>query len=55
VVSLPHGWGHARPGTRLAVANATPGASVNDVTSEELYDPLSGNAALSGLSVTLVR
>jgi anaerobic selenocysteine-containing dehydrogenase len=55
VVSLPHGWGHARPGTRLGVANATPGASVNDVTSEDLYDPLSGNAALSGLAVTLLR
>ena len=47
VVSLPHGWGHDRPGTRLGVASATPGATVNDVTSEELYDALSGNAALS--------
>jgi anaerobic selenocysteine-containing dehydrogenase len=55
VVSLPHGWGHDRPGTRLAVANATPGASANDVTSEELYDPLSGNAALSGLDVAVTR
>jgi anaerobic selenocysteine-containing dehydrogenase len=55
VVSLPHGWGHARPGTQLSIANATPGASVNDVTSEELYDPLSGNAALSGLSVVVTR
>ncbi len=53
VVSLPHGWGHARPGTQLAVANANPGASVNDVTSEDLYDPLSGNAALSGLTVAV--
>ena len=55
VVSLPHGWGHDRPGTRLGVANATPGASVNDVTSEELYDALSGNAALSGLAVAVTR
>jgi anaerobic selenocysteine-containing dehydrogenase len=55
VVSLPHGWGHARPDTRLAVANATPGVSVNDVTSENLFDPLSGNAALSGLSVELKK
>jgi len=55
VVSLLHGWGHARTGTRLTVANATPGASVHDVTSEDLYDPLSCNAALSGLTVTLLR
>ncbi len=55
VVSLPHGWGHDRAGTRLGVASASPGASVNDVTSEELYDPLSGNAALSGLVVAVTR
>jgi anaerobic selenocysteine-containing dehydrogenase len=55
VVSLPHGWGHDRAGTRTRVASASPGASVNDVTSEELYDPLSGNAALSGLTVEVTR
>jgi len=55
VVSLPHGWGHDRAGTRLTVASATPGASVNDVTSEELFDALSGNAALSGLTVAVAR
>jgi len=55
VVSLPHGWGHGRAGTQLSVANAHPGASVNDVTSEALYDALSGNAALSGLCVEVTR
>ena len=34
VVSLPHGWGHHRPGIRLAVAAAHAGASLNDVTDE---------------------
>lgn len=29
VVSLPHGWGHNRPGTRMSVAAADPGANVN--------------------------
>jgi anaerobic selenocysteine-containing dehydrogenase len=53
VVSLPHGWGHHRPGTRLAVASATPGASLNDVTDESRVDALSGNAALSGVPVTV--
>jgi len=53
VVSLPHGWGHHRPGTRLATAAATPGASLNDVTDEERIDALSGNAAFSGVPVTV--
>jgi anaerobic selenocysteine-containing dehydrogenase len=55
VVSMPHGWGHDKPGTRLAVASATPGASVNDVTSEDFFDPLTGTGALSGLTVTVER
>jgi anaerobic selenocysteine-containing dehydrogenase len=55
VVSLPHGWGHDRAGTQLSVASASPGVSANDVTSETLYDPLSGNAALSGLPVVVTR
>ncbi len=55
VVSLPHGWGHDRAGTRTGVASARPGASINDVTSEAHYDALSGNAALSGLAVVVSR
>lgn len=53
VVSLPHGWGHARPGVRLAVAAAHPGASANDVTDEHFVDALTGTAALSGVPVTV--
>jgi anaerobic selenocysteine-containing dehydrogenase len=53
VVSLPHGWGHHRPGTRQATAAATPGASLNDVTDDARVDLLSGNAALSGVPVTV--
>ena len=51
VVSLPHGWGHHRDGTRLATAGRTPGASVNDVTDDRLVDELCGTAALSGVPV----
>ena len=29
VVSLPHGWGHGRPGTRMSVANGSPGVNTN--------------------------
>ncbi|MCB1058449.1 MAG: molybdopterin oxidoreductase family protein, partial [Acidobacteria bacterium] len=51
VVSLPHGWGHDRPGIRLTTAAAHPGASINDLTDDQLIDPVSGNAAFSGLPV----
>jgi anaerobic selenocysteine-containing dehydrogenase len=55
VVSLPHGWGHHRPGTRLRVAAERPGASLNDVTDEQDVDRLSGTSMLSGLSVEVTR
>jgi anaerobic selenocysteine-containing dehydrogenase len=51
VVSLPHGWGHGRSGTRLAVANAHAGASLNDLTDPMAVDGLSGVAAFSGVPV----
>jgi anaerobic selenocysteine-containing dehydrogenase len=54
VVSLPHGWGHARTGVQLAIAGALPGASVNDLTDERALDAASGNAALNGLPVAVV-
>ena len=51
VVSLPHGWGHGRPGAQLEIANRQPGASANDLTDERQLDALSGNAALNGVPV----
>ncbi|WP_030778936.1 molybdopterin-dependent oxidoreductase [Streptomyces sp. NRRL S-920] len=51
VVSLPHGWGHDRPGTRLTVASQEPGANVNQLLDGTLLDPLSGNAVLNGFAV----
>ena len=53
VVSLPHGWGHARDGLRLQVAAKRPGASANDVISTREIDPLSGTAAVNGGAVWL--
>jgi anaerobic selenocysteine-containing dehydrogenase len=55
VVSLPHGWGHDRHGIRLAVAGQHAGASMNDVTSENRVDTLSGNAAFNGIEVHVQR
>ncbi|MEV0637122.1 molybdopterin oxidoreductase family protein [Streptomyces sp. NPDC050619] len=53
VVSLPHGWGHNRPGTRLGHASADPGVNVNQLLDGSLLDPLSGNAVLNGVPVEL--
>lgn len=54
VVSLPHGFGHGRPGVRLGIAQGQPGASANDLTDERQFDAVSGNAALNGVPVEVV-
>jgi anaerobic selenocysteine-containing dehydrogenase len=53
VVSLPHGWGHDLPGTQLGVAAERPGANLNALLDEQLRDPLSGNAVLSGIPISM--
>jgi anaerobic selenocysteine-containing dehydrogenase len=55
VVSLPHGWGHDRPGVRLAVASAHAGVSLNDVTDAQRIDALCGTASLTGVPVEVLR
>jgi anaerobic selenocysteine-containing dehydrogenase len=55
VVSLPHGWGHHRPGIRLGVAARRPGVSLNDVTDEGEVDTLCGTAVLNGVPVHVTR
>jgi anaerobic selenocysteine-containing dehydrogenase len=53
VVSLPHGFGHGRPGARLSVANQVAGPSANDVTDADLTDTVAGTAAVNGVPVTV--
>ncbi|WP_228924959.1 molybdopterin oxidoreductase family protein [Streptomyces sp. DH7] len=53
VVSLPHGWGHSRPGTRMTVAAAHPGVNVNQLLDGTLLDPLSGTAVLNAIPVSV--
>jgi len=53
VVSLPHGWGHGRTGTSLAIAQAHAGVSANDLTDDLFVDAVSGNAALNGMPVAV--
>jgi anaerobic selenocysteine-containing dehydrogenase len=55
VVSIPHGWGHHRPGIRLGVAQSHAGVSANDLTDETFLDALCGNAALNGVPVTVSK
>jgi anaerobic selenocysteine-containing dehydrogenase len=55
VVSLPHGFGHDAPGTRLGVARAHAGVNSNLLTDEERIDALSGNAVLDGIPVDVER
>ncbi|MEY2455895.1 MAG: hypothetical protein QOK06_989 [Acidimicrobiaceae bacterium] len=53
VVSLPHGWGHDRPGTRLSVAREHAGVNTNVLSPGDFVDVLSGNAAVNGIPVTV--
>ncbi|KKE98905.2 molybdopterin oxidoreductase family protein [Mycolicibacterium obuense] len=53
VLSLPHGWGHDRPGTGQQLAAGQPGVNVNQLNDGSLLDPLSGTAVLNGVPVTV--
>ena len=53
VVSIPHGWGHDVDGTDLSVAAGRPGVNSNVLADAELFDPLSGNAVLNGIPVSV--
>ncbi len=53
VVSLPHGWGHRGPGLRMALAEAHPGVSCNDLVDDAVLEPVVGNAVFNGVPVTI--
>jgi anaerobic selenocysteine-containing dehydrogenase len=54
VVSLPHGWGHDKAGTRLSVAREHAGVNNNLLAPGRLVDPLSNNAVVNGIPVEVV-
>lgn len=54
VVSMPHGWGHGKPGTRMTVANGSPGANTNVLSPPTFVDQPSGNGVLNGIPVTII-
>ncbi len=51
VVSLPHGWGHDVPGTRMRVAAEHAGVNSNVLSDDKAIDPLSGTSVLNGIPV----
>jgi anaerobic selenocysteine-containing dehydrogenase len=51
VVSIPHGFGHHRPGVGWRRAASKPGASMNDITDPKIVDRLTGNAAFNAVPV----
>jgi anaerobic selenocysteine-containing dehydrogenase len=53
VVSMPHGWGHGKEGTRMAIANGSPGVNTNVLSPPTFIDEPSGNGALNGIPVTV--
>jgi anaerobic selenocysteine-containing dehydrogenase len=53
VVSLPHGWGHDKNGTRLSVAREHAGVNSNVLAPGTFIDEISGNAAVNGIPVTI--
>jgi len=55
VVSIPHGWGHDVPGIQLRIAAEHAGVNTNILTDEVEVDPLSGNAVLNGVPVTVAK
>ncbi len=52
VVSLPHGWGDGNGDVRMRVASTQPAANSNVLSPAEV-DPLSGNAILNGIAVSV--
>lgn len=54
VVSLPHGWGHDKPGTRQAIAREHAGVNNNLLAPPDFVDVPSGNAAVNGIPVEVV-
>src|SRR3546814_4921692 len=55
VVSMPHGWGHSDPHSRLTVAKAHAGTNTNILSPGTMVDSISGNAVLNGIPVQVRR
>ena len=54
VVSMPHGWGHDKAGTRMSIAREHVGVNNNLLAPGTFVDVPSGNAAVNGIPVEVV-
>ena len=54
VLSIPHGFGHNRNGTKIKLAEENAGESINDLTDDNKIDKLTGNANFSGTRVKVI-
>lgn len=55
VVSLPHGFGHVDPETRLGLASVQqPGVNANVLTDEDVLDVPSGTSVANGIPVEVI-
>ncbi len=54
-VSIPHGWGHHRPGIKLKIASVHAGISINDLIDEQVVDALSGVSVINGVPVEVSK
>jgi len=52
-ISIPHGWGHHRSGTKMAIAEAHAGVSFNDLADDTLLDTVSGVSIINAIPVSL--
>jgi anaerobic selenocysteine-containing dehydrogenase len=55
VVSIPHGWGHSLSRTKTRIASEHAGVNTNILSDGVEVDPLSGNAILNGIPVTIEK
>ena len=53
VVCIPHGFGHNQQGANLRIASERPGFNSNLLADDSVTDPLSGNAILNGIPVSV--
>ena len=57
VVSIPHGFGHHKKGTKLSVASKGhhAGVCVNNITDHNRLDKVTSNAAFSGQPILIFK
>jgi len=53
VISIPHGWGHDRPGVELSIARKYAGVSVNDIVDNGVTETLTGSSVFCGVPVRI--